>query len=94
MAFVVVSPTPQKTIAIVHAGARGPAGPPSAALDFEHVQDTPSAEWIINHNLGAEPIVTVLTVGGVEMEANVIHVSENQVRVYFASAQAGRARCV
>jgi hypothetical protein len=94
MAHVVVSPTPQKTVAIVHAGPRGAQGVDGAAQDFEHVQASPSAEWIINHNLGAEPSVSVLSAGGVEMEANVVHMSVNQVRVYFASAQAGRARCV
>lgn len=104
MATVAVSPTVQRTVAvvqaapnrvaIVHAGPRGAAGADGAAQDFEHVQSGASAEWIINHNFGYEPLVSVLSPGGVEMEASIVHVSTNQVRVYFASAQAGRARCV
>lgn len=94
MAHVSVSPTVQRTVAIVHAGPKGDDGADGATLDFEHVQTDPSDEWIINHNFGVRPSVSVLSVGGVEMEAQVVHMSVNQVRIYFASAQAGRARCV
>jgi len=87
---VVVAPqTPR--VAIVQ---RGPRGLNGVAVSHEHVQSAPAAEWIVNHNLGAEPIVAVLTPGGVEMEASVVHVSVNQLRIYFASPQSGRARCL
>lgn len=85
-----VAPVAQPAIAIVSRGAQGPPG----GTAFEHVQPSPAAEWIINHNLGLEPNVEVLSVGGAVVDADVLHVSTNQVRVYFASAQAGRARCL
>jgi hypothetical protein len=81
-------------VAVVASGPQGPAGPPGAALDYEHVQSAASAEWIVNHNLGVEPAVSVLSAGGVEVLAQIVHVSVNQFRVYFASPQAGRARCL
>jgi hypothetical protein len=81
-------------VAVVASGPQGAPGPPGAALDYEHVQTSASAEWIVNHNLGVEPNVSVLSAGGVEMIAQIVHVSVNQFRVYFASPQAGRARCL
>ena len=78
-------------VAVVQRGPQGPAGAPR-----EHVHDqaAPSAEWIVNQNSGVRPAVAVFSTGGVEIEANVVHASLNQVRIYFASPQAGSARCV
>lgn len=45
--------------------------------------------WTINHNLGRRPNVQIRTLGGVEVDAEVIHVSENQVSVYFEIPTAG-----
>lgn len=91
--IAVVKAAPAR-VAVTQSGPPGPAGADGATLDFEHVQSDASTEWIVNHNLGVEPLVTVLTPGGVEMEANIVHVSVNQVRIYFASAQTGRVRCI
>lgn len=88
-ARVVHAPTPR-----IVASQRGPRGPAGVAQGVEHVQSTPSAEWIVNHNFGFEPVVTVLSSGGIEVAANVVHMSKNQVRIYFATPQTGRARCV
>lgn len=81
-------------VAVVASGPQGPPGPAGAAQDYEHVQSAAATEWIVNHNLGVEPSVSVLSSGGAEIEASVLHVSVNQTRIYFASAQAGRVRCV
>lgn len=85
-----VARTQHRKVVVIRRGARGLPG--GAAFEFD--QPTPSAEWIINHNLGWEPLVAVLSVGGEEVEAQVLHQSDNQVRVYFATPLAGRARCV
>ena len=45
--------------------------------------------WIVNHNLGRRPNVQLRTLGGVEFDANVVHVSDNQVAVYFDAPMAG-----
>jgi len=73
-------------------GAQGPPGPSGGG--FNHTQSLAAAEWIINHNLGFRPAVEILGVGGNEVEAHVLHMSINQVRVYFTAAFAGSARCV
>lgn len=48
-------------------------------------------EWIINHNLGYQPPITILSPGGVEVGADVRHITTNQSRVYFNNPYAGRA---
>lgn len=70
-------------------GAKGPAG-----TSYEHLQPSASAEWIINHNLGVRPSITVLSPGGVELLADVVHLTANQARVYLAAPMSGSAHCV
>ena len=82
--------TQHKKVVVVQRGPRGVPG--GSAFEFE--QASPSDTWIINHNLGYEPLVSVLTAGGEEVVAELLHVSDNQVRVLLASPLAGRARCV
>jgi hypothetical protein len=59
---------------------------------FVHTQASGSAAWIINHNLGRRPLISVLSPGGVEVEAEVVHVSINQAQVLFATPTTGSAR--
>jgi hypothetical protein len=66
----------------------------SATRSYVHAQTTPQAEWIVNHGLGYKPSVSVYTLGGVEVEAEVVHISDFQLRVRFGSPQTGYARCV
>jgi hypothetical protein len=70
----------------------GPPGP--AGTGYTHTQSSPSATWTINHNLGIKPSVEVFSVGGLEVDASVLHVSNNQVAVSFATPFAGYARLV
>lgn len=76
---------------------QGPAGPPGApgpyGGQYEHNQGAASDSWVVNHNLGFRPNVTLLSVGGAEMIAEVLHMSENQARVYFDQPRAGLAVC-
>lgn len=51
-----------------------------------------AASWTVNHNLGYEPNMSVLSVGGSELVAEIVHTSINQCIVYFAAATAGRVR--
>jgi hypothetical protein len=66
----------------------------SATRSYVHTQTTPQTEWIVNHGLGYKPVVSVYTLGGVEMEAEIVHISDFQLRVRFGVPQAGYARCV
>ncbi|MBJ7446861.1 MAG: hypothetical protein JHC81_04940 [Brevundimonas sp.] len=84
------APLPTVITVVGPQGGRGPAGGEA----FEHIQSSPSAEWIVNHNLGFRPSVTVLSPGGVEVGANPVHQSTNQLRIYFAAPQSGTAHCI
>ena len=73
---------------------RGPPGPPGTGGDsdvFEYSPPTPLSEWIVNHNFGRNPVVSVLSPGGVEVEAEVVHMTVNQARVRFNAPQLGKA---
>lgn len=60
---------------------------------YTHTQTTASALWTVNHNLGFKPNVQLLSTGGVVLEADVVHASDNHCLVYFAVAVTGSARC-
>jgi len=65
--------------------------PISPGLYHEHVQSTPEATWLVNHNFGKFPVVSVLTPGGLEVDAEVANLSSNTAEIRFASPQNGRA---
>lgn len=73
---------------------RGPPGPPgSSAASYVHTQTIASNEWVIAHNLGFRPAVTLLTVGGAEFDASIVHESINLARAQLTANLAGVARC-
>lgn len=75
--------------------AQGPSGAAgqSANASYPHMQGTALDVWTVNHNLGFRPAITVLSVGGREMWAEILHTSANQAMVYFDSPVAGMAIC-
>jgi hypothetical protein len=77
---------------IVSVGEQGPPGRPGpGGATFEFIQSTPVDAWTCNHNLGFRPNVSVKTLGGSEVEAEVLHASTNQVLIYFDLPQTGIA---
>lgn len=74
-------------------GEQGPPGESGAFSDFTQTFSA-AAEWVVNHNLGRKPLVAVSSTGGVEVEANVVHMSVNQLRVFFTVPLAGEVRCM
>jgi hypothetical protein len=62
------------------------------AKPFEYIQSLPSATWILNHNLGYRPSVTVFSIGFQEIDAEVVNTSVNQTVISFTVAIAGIAR--
>lgn len=58
---------------------------------FNHVQSNPASQWIIDHNLGKFPSVTVHDSSGTEVEGETIHTSNNQVIINFSAAFSGTA---
>ena len=74
----------REVVALVNGGGQ--------AARYIHTQSAPSASWTVNHNLAVQPAaVTVLSPGGMEILAEIVHVSVNQLLVLFASPQTGKA---
>jgi len=61
------------------------------ATSYRHEQSIPSATWVIPHNLGFRPNVSVFDSAGRLVEGDVTHNSPNQVTVTFAAAFGGEA---
>jgi hypothetical protein len=56
---------------------------------YEYSQTTPNAVWVIDHNLGYQPVVRVFS-GSYEIQPqSIFHNSANQVTITFSSAQVG-----
>lgn len=60
---------------------------------YVHQQLVPASVWIVNHNLGHVVGVSVFTTGGVEVDAAVTNVNNNQAVINFNGALAGYATC-
>ena len=88
----VIPPIPVAEIAVLPVVIVPPAGGGGGGPPFVHSQSVPAVEWIINHNLGFRPAVTLFTVGGVEMEGEVIHSTLNQFRALFNTPLTGTAQ--
>ncbi len=73
-------------------GVRGYSGAGETPI-YERTCEA-SATWTVNHNLGRRPSVSLVTPGGAEFDAEVVHVSENQLVVYLAAPAAGCVRCI
>ena len=60
---------------------------------FVFTQGVAASVWIINHNLGRKPSVTVLDNSGCRIFAEEVHLSLNTVEIRFIDATAGSAEC-
>lgn len=58
---------------------------------YEHTQNTPSNEWIIDHNLGFFPSVTVEDSSGQGVRTDIRHDSRNRTRIISNSGFSGKA---
>lgn len=88
VASVAQSP-PQSVSAVqVHLGMAGQGDD----LNYTHQQGVPSDVWLIEHNLGKYPSVTVVDSSGAEVEGDVDRsLGLNQLRVTFSGAFSGFA---
>jgi hypothetical protein len=64
-----------------------------AGAGYTHTQGSAASTWTVNHNLGFRPDVTIYSAGGREVEADVLHLNNNQTEIYFAAPFSGTARC-
>jgi hypothetical protein len=58
---------------------------------YHHTQGTSSATWVITHNLGWKPNVTVQDSGGSIVEGEIAYTSVNSLTVTFTGAFSGNA---
>ena len=60
--------------------------------EYNYTQAIASNIWTINHNLGFKPNVSIFSIGGSEIIAEIVHISNNQVIIYLNTSLAGTAR--
>ncbi|HET6631505.1 MAG TPA: hypothetical protein VFG73_02200 [Rhodanobacteraceae bacterium] len=94
----VKTPTARATVTtgeqrVVEVGQMGVQGPPGQSGDtnFEFTQSTPSASWLVTHNLGKHPAVDVVDSAGTSVVGVVTHLSTKALRIDFAAPFAGTA---
>lgn len=73
-----------------HVAADDPHGDVQG-FTFVFNQASPIATWVIVHNLGGFPSVTVVDSADTQMEGDVVYNSEDQITVSFTSGFAGKA---
>lgn len=54
-----------------------------AAISYIHTQGQLNSTWYIEHNLGFYPAISVMDLGGNNIECDIEHDSENVVRLHF-----------
>lgn len=60
---------------------------------YEETFLSPLDCWTVNHNLGYQPQVSTTSLGGVEFDGEVNHLTLNQLQVCFSLPTAGKVRC-
>lgn len=90
VAIEVQQPASAEVVVVSANGPQGAQGPPN--LGYFFTQASPSSQWTINHNLGFRPSVELFDSGGNEFDADILHVSNNQVMVYLTAPYSGFAR--
>ena len=61
------------------------------ALAYEHTQGSVSASWVISHNLGFKPNVTVVDSAGTIYEGEITYTNSNSLTVSFSQSFSGKA---
>ena len=59
--------------------------------NYEHVQDSATNPWNVNHNLNKFPSVTIKLGDGKEVQAAVTHTDKNNLVITFSGSNSGRA---
>lgn len=63
----------------------------AAVENYVHIQNSNSAEWVVTHNLEMFPNVTVLEIGGANVEGTIQYLTANQLRITFSVPISGYA---
>lgn len=59
--------------------------------NFVFTQGVASTTWVVAHNLGNFPSVTIVDTGGSEVEGEVTHTDVNNLTITFGAAFSGKA---
>jgi hypothetical protein len=87
---IVVTVTPPAVAAVsVNQITVGPINQPNVA--YTHTQGTSSATWVITHNLGWKPNVTVQDSGGSIVEGEIAYTNTMSLTITFTGAFSGNA---
>ena len=62
-----------------------------ARVSYDHTQGVSSNTWVINHNLGFKPNVTVVDSAGTIYEGEITYTNTNSLTVSFSAAFSGKA---
>jgi len=62
-----------------------------ARVSYEHIQDVVSDSWVIVHNLGFKPNVTVIDSAGTIYEGEIAYTNTTSLTVSFSAAFSGKA---
>lgn len=77
---------------VIEVGIVGPQGPSGGAgSTYVHDQAIPNAVWVVTHNLGYYPNVTVEDSGGNEHMPDIVYNSNNQMTLTFIASMGGKA---
>ena len=60
-------------------------------LSFVHTQTNAAAEWVITHNLGKKPSVTIVTTTDTTVIGDVTYNNDNKLTINLTSANSGKA---
>lgn len=83
--------TPTAGVAVITTGDMFGLPRPSVAFTNTYALAT---TWVVNHNLGYNPNITVIVDNYVVQPESIVHNSVNQATITFTSAKAGSVRCV
>ena len=86
-------PVQLDVIGTVFRGPKGDKGDSGTNSDkhYNHTQSIPESIWVINHNLGKFPAVSVADSSGSEVEGEVLYTDSNTVVITFAASFSGKA---
>lgn len=60
---------------------------------YTHTQTVSSNVWVVQHNLGKNPAVSITDTGGNEVEGDVLYVNTNSLTLSFSAPFSGKAYC-
>ena len=82
----------EERVQVVDAAVQGPQGAPGASSSsYVHTQTPAAASWVVNHDLGYRPAVTVFDGTGALVVTDFVHNSTSSLTITFGAPLAGVA---